>query len=782
MSAIANEELKNQLSDSAIPVVATRKAVIFPVPRLPIPLNINHSRTIKALRKAKKSESLIFITTYEDLESEEEDLSIEHLYSYGVIARILRIMSEDEDEGYEVIIEALHRGKLYDAQSFEDTLYVYVEKLEDDYQADLSLNAHLNVLRELAKEVIQLSPRLPNGLNDMIDQIDDVKYLVDLISLQLPIEIAEKRKLLSILNLNERIQKVNEHLEYERSMLELSGELRSAVKESIDQHQQEVFLREQMKAIQKKLGTDDEDLEQLIVKAEMPKHVEKIALKQARRIQQMSSHSSEYHVTRNYIDRILELPWNRYTEDRIDLTETQKILDQDHSGLDEVKRRIIEFLAVCQLKGDVKGPILCLFGPPGVGKTSLAQSIAKALGRSFERISLGGIRDEAEIRGHRRTYVGALPGRFIKALKTAESMNPVICLDEIDKLGQDYRGDPASALLEVLDPEQNHSFSDHYLETHVDLSQVLFITTANRVDTIPAALKDRLEIIELSSYLLDEKIKIAHQHLLPTLYTDHGLESYEINFTLEAIKMLVQEYTREAGVRNLKRNLASVLRNVAYDIVTQEVDLPLDIERARVRKALGPQKIFKEDYTHIEIGTSLGLAWTPTGGEVLTLESRSMPGKGQMLLTGQLGDVMQESAKTARSLVRAYASSHDEHVFDKEEIHIHVPSGAIPKDGPSAGVAISVALMSLALKRVMKSGFAMTGEVTLNGRVLPVGGIKEKVMAAARHTLTHIIIPWNNQGDLEKIPTHLKQELTFYPIKHIEEAFHLVLDWSLSEN
>jgi ATP-dependent Lon protease len=495
----------------------------------------------------------------------------------------------------------------------------------------------------------------------------------------------------------------------------------------------------------------------------------------------MSSHSSEYHVTRNYIDRILELPWNCYTEDRIDLTETQNILDQDHSGLDEVKRRIIEFLAVCQLKGDVKGPILCLFGPPGVGKTSLAQSIAKALGRSFERISLGGVRDEAEIRGHRRTYVGALPGRFIKALKTAESMNPVICLDEIDKLGQDYRGDPASALLEVLDPEQNHSFSDHYLETHVDLSQVLFITTANRVDTIPPALKDRLEIIELSSYLLDEKINIARQHLLPSLYTDHGLESYDINFTSDAIRMVVQEYTREAGVRNLKRNLASVLRTLAYDVVTQKVDFPLEIDSQRIRKALGPQKVFKEDYTDIEqIGTSLGLAWTPTGGEVLSLESRCMPGKGQMLLTGQLGDVMQESAKTARSLVRAYASSDSDQVFDKEDLHIHVPSGAIPKDGPSAGVAISVALMSLALKRMVKPGFVMTGEVTLNGRVLPVGGIKEKVMAAARHTLTNIIIPWNNKGDLEKIPSHLKEDLTFYPIKNIEEAFHLALDWPLT--
>jgi ATP-dependent Lon protease len=478
------------------------------------------------------------------------------------------------------------------------------------------------------------------------------------------------------------------------------------------------------------------------------------------------------------------MPWANITKDHLDLQHAKSILDQAHYGLEKVKKRIIEFLAVCKLKGEVKGPILCLVGPPGVGKTSLGKSIADALGRAFIRISLGGVRDEAEIRGHRRTYVGSMPGRIVKAMKKAESMNPVIMLDEIDKLGQDFRGDPGSALLEVLDPEQNHSFSDHYLEVPMDLSKVLFFTTANRLDTIPPALKDRLEIIDLPGYIADEKMAIAREHLLPKILDEHGIQADQITFESSAIQAIIEKYTREAGVRQLSRQITAVIRSVAYDLALEQIQAPMLVTEERVRIALGPQKLFpesKEDLT--TPGVSVGLAWTPVGGEILFIESTLMGGSGKLTLTGQLGEVMKESAHTAMSLIHARAKSLqiDEELFSQKNIHLHLPSGAIPKDGPSAGVALVVALTSLFSKKCMKNGLAMTGEITLRGRVLPVGGIKEKVLAAARAGMKEVILPKLNEGDIEEIPLHLRQSIQFHFVSKIEEVLKIALEIDLSE-
>jgi ATP-dependent Lon protease len=499
----------------------------------------------------------------------------------------------------------------------------------------------------------------------------------------------------------------------------------------------------------------------------------------------MNPQSSEYTVSRNYIDWLLDIPWATQTEDRIDLAEAASVLDAHHHGLEKVKRRIIEFLAVCKLKGVVKGPILCLVGPPGVGKTSLGKSVADAMGREFVQISLGGVRDEAEIRGHRRTYIGSLPGRFVKALKKAGSMNPVICLDEIDKLGQDFRGDPGSALLEVLDPEQNNSFSDHYLEVPLDLSKALFFTTANRLDTIPPALRDRLEMIELPGYIREEKLSIAREHLLPATIEAHGLDGIELTFNEDALEMVIEHYTREAGVRTLKRQLASVLRSVAHDLATEQVSPPICVDTSRVRSALGPQKVFPESAEQIDTpGVSIGLAWTPVGGEILFIEATQMKGAGKLTLTGQLGEVMKESAHTAMSLIHANAETLgiDECLFSERNIHLHLPSGAIPKDGPSAGIALTVALTSLLIDQPMRDGIAMTGEITLRGRVLPVGGIKEKVIAAARAGMKEVILPQRNEGDLEEIPQNLKESITFHLVDRVEEVLQLTLGVSLSDS
>ena len=785
-----SDEDPNALSQSlTLPAVLIRKAVIFPIPQLPIPLTVTQSRTLAAIERALSEKSLIFIATATEDEDEDEDDPDGHgdndqalcHYSYGMIARVLEVF-EDQEEGHEVLIEGLGRGRITDTLEHDPFLYVSAERVEEVIEEGPELEALTESLKELARAVISLSPRLPDEVAEVLDHIDDPGPLSDLIASQVGATLEQKQEILEELNINVRIKSVIKLLSRERSVLELSQEIHSEVRDSLNEHQKEVFLREQMKAIQKKLGDEDDergDLRERILKANMPEAVEQVALREHKRMGMMSTQSAEFTVSRSYVDWLLDIPWSTISEDTLDLGRAGEVLDSEHYGLEKVKRRILEFLAVCKLKGEVRGPILCLVGPPGVGKTSLGKSIAEALGRSFVRISLGGVRDEAEIRGHRRTYIGSLPGRFVKALKKAGSMNPVICLDEIDKLGQDFRGDPGSALLEVLDPEQNYAFSDHYLEVPVDLSKVLFFTTANRLDTIPPALKDRLEVLEIPGYLQEEKVAIARTHLLPQILEDHGLSDELATVEEEALDTLISQYTREAGVRALSRHLSSVIRSVAFDIATEELSPPINVDLARVRKALGPQKVFPESAETMDApGVSIGLAWTPVGGEILFIEATLMKGSGKLTLTGQLGEVMKESAHAAMSLLhtRAEELGLDEANFTERNIHLHLPSGAIPKDGPSAGVAIVVALASLLLGRPMKDGMAMTGEITLRGRVLPVGGIKEKVIAAARAGMREVILPKNNAGDLEEIPEPLKEQVTFHFIDRVEEALALTLN------
>ena len=761
-----------------IPTVSLRRTVIFPIDNIPIPLTITQSRTLEIVAHAKAKGGLVFITA--QLDPEDNLPGVGDLYQTGIIARVIDIRREDEADI--VIIEGESRARITKAIDDSALLLVEVEPIEDTETSGVELSALIQNLKELAVQVVKLTPRLPDEVIEVFDQINDPAQFIDLVSTHTSATVEQKQELLELRSVVQRARAAIKLLNYERSLLEIAKEIRVEVKDSLDQHQKEVFLREQMKAIQKQLGDDEEEADELkdkIEAAKMPEPVKETALKELKRIGRMNPQSSEFTVARNYIDWLLDVPWAHSTEDRIDLEQASTVLEEHHHGLEKVKRRIIEFLAVCKLKGAVKGPILCLVGPPGVGKTSLGKSVAEAIGRQFTQISLGGVRDEAEIRGHRRTYIGSLPGRFVKALKKAKSMNPVICLDEIDKLGQDFRGDPGSALLEVLDPEQNSKFSDHYLEVPLDLSQVLFFTTANRLDTIPPALRDRLEIIELPGYIQEEKLAIAKKHLLPVALEEHGLKVDEVSIDDEALKLIIEQYTREAGVRTLKRQLAGVLRSVAHDLALKKAELPIVIDHTRIRSALGPQKVFPEAAESIRTpGVSIGLAWTPVGGEILFIEATLMKGSGKLTLTGQLGEVMKESAHTAMSLIhsRAEALALDESLFAERNIHLHLPSGAIPKDGPSAGIALTVALCSLFLGQTMNDGIAMTGEITLRGRVLPVGGIKEKVIAAARSGMKTVILPKRNEGDLEEIPNDLKEQIEFHLVDTIDEVLSLALN------
>ncbi len=769
---------KEKTNRFIIPTVSLRRTVIFPIANIPIPLTITQARTLEIVAHAKAKDGLVFITA--QLDSEDDLPGVADLYQTGIIARVVDIRREDDADV--VIIEGETRAHVTRAIDDSSLLLVEVEAIKDIETSGVELSALIQNLKELAIQVVKLTPRLPDEVIEVFDQIKDPAQFIDLVSTHTSATVEQKQELLELRSVVQRARAAIKLLNYERSLLEIARDIRVEVKDSLDQHQKEVFLREQMKAIQKQLGDDEEEADELkdkIEAAQMPEVVQETALKELKRLGRMNPQSSEFTVTRNYIDWLLDIPWSHTTEDRIDLKQASAVLEAHHHGLEKVKKRIIEFLAVCKLKGIVKGPILCLVGPPGVGKTSLGKSVAEAIGREFTQISLGGVRDEAEIRGHRRTYIGSLPGRFVKALKKVKSMNPVICLDEIDKLGQDFRGDPGSALLEVLDPEQNSQFSDHYLEVPLDLSQVLFFTTANRLDTIPPALRDRLEIIELPGYIQEEKLAIAKEHLLPVALEEHGLKGDDVSIDDEALNMMIEQYTREAGVRTLKRQLAGVLRSVAHDLALEQAELPIVVDQTRIRSALGPQKVFPEAAESIQTpGVSIGLAWTPVGGEILFIEATLMKGNGKLTLTGQLGEVMKESAHTAMSLIhsRAEALAIDEALFAERNIHLHLPSGAIPKDGPSAGIALTIALCSLFLGQAMNDGIAMTGEITLRGRVLPVGGIKEKVIAAARAGMKTVILPKRNEGDLEEIPSDLKEQIEFHLVETIDEVLSLALN------
>jgi len=761
-----------------LPILPLRGTVLFP--ELVLPIMVGRKKSVKLIDDAMEGEKLIGVLTQHN--SEIEDPAPDELYSMGVAAQLVRVVRE-LDGTQRVIVQGLERIRVKRFLQSDPYYVAEVEVLPVEEVYDVEVEALTRNLKALFQKAVELASYLSNELKNMVMNVKDPSVLADLIAANLNIKVQEKQEVLELLDLKARLDKVHFILTREVQILELGNKIQSQVKEDIDKAQREYYLREQLKAIKRELGEADDhtaeikELREKIEKAQMPEEAKKAAEKELDRLSKMPPASAEYTVARTYLDWLVELPWAKGTEDNLDIANARRILDEDHYDLEKVKKRILEYLAVRKLKKDMKGPILCFVGPPGVGKTSLGRSIARAMGRKFIRISLGGIRDEAEIRGHRRTYVGALPGRIIQGIKRAGTNNPVFMLDEVDKIGTDFRGDPASALLEVLDPEQNHAFSDHYIDVPFDLSKVMFITTANILDTIPPALKDRMEVLELPGYSDDEKLMIAKQHLIPKQLEEHGLTPENLQFEDEAILGIIHSYTREAGVRNLEREIAAICRAVAKDVAEGKNDKVV-VKKETLHKFLGPEKFYPEVAERIFTpGIATGLAWTPTGGDIIFIEATKMKGEKGLTLTGQLGDVMKESAQAALSYVRSKAKELgiDEDFYSKTDIHIHVPAGAIPKDGPSAGVAMFVALISLLTDRPVRSDVAMTGEITLRGQILPVGGIKEKVLAGRRAGIKTIILPKRNEKDLEELSDHVKEGLEFKFVQRMDEVVDIAL-------
>jgi len=653
--------------------------------------------------------------------------------------------------------------------------------VDETTEMTVEVRALMGSVLQLFQQMVQLSPHLPDEAYAIAAAAETPAQLADIIVTALNLSAQERQRFLETLDPVQRLRDLLPLLSREVQVLELTQKIQEQARQELDKAQREFILRQQLREIQKELGetpeAEVEELRQKIEEAGMPDEVKEVALRELDRLSKMHPAAAEYTVSRTYLDWLISLPWSKVTEDNLDIANAKRVLDEDHYDLDDVKERLLEFLAVRKLKQDTKGPILCFVGPPGVGKTSLGQSIARALGRKFVRISLGGVRDEAEIRGHRRTYVGALPGRIIQGIRQAGTKNPVFMLDEVDKLGFDFRGDPAAALLEVLDPEQNHSFVDHYLDVPFDLSQVLFICTANITDTIPPALLDRMEVIRLPGYSHEEKLQIARRYLIPRNLNEHGLTDEHLEITDDALSVIVRQYTREAGVRNLNREIANICRKVARRLA-EGISEKVVVAPENLAEFLGPPK-FVEDFAERQprVGVANGLAWTPFGGSVLVVETTKMPGKGNLILTGHLGEIMKESAQAALSYVRSRSEQLgiSEDFFAKHDIHIHVPAGAIPKDGPSAGITMATALASLATGRPVRPDLAMTGEITLTGRVLPVGGIKEKVLAAKEAGIHEIILPAQNRKDLTEIPEHIRNALTFHFVENMDEVLELAL-------
>jgi len=767
-----------------LPMLAIRNTVIFPV--LAFPINVGREKSLQSVNTSMDGERLLGIVAQKD--GAVEDPGSDELYETGTMVKILKSVKMPGNK-LNVIIQGLNRFRILEYTQTEPYLEARIELLEEETLSGVEVEALLLNLREQAQKIIELSPHIPSEASFLVRSIDNPGILSDIVASNLSIGVDEKQDLLETLVVRERLEKVIALIAKEVQVLELSNKIQSEVKGEMDKAQREYFLREQMKAIQKELGEVDErqeefdDLKRAIKRARMPAETEKVALKEFKRMSRMSPGAAEYTVSRTYLDWLIELPWSKSTEDNMDIDRAGVILDEDHYDLTKVKQRILEYLAVRKLKSDMKGPILCLVGPPGVGKTSLGRSVARALGREFYRLSLGGVRDEAEIRGHRRTYIGSLPGKIIKGIKKAGSNNPVFMLDEVDKLGMDYRGDPSSALLEVLDPEQNDSFADHYLDVPFDLSKVMFITTANLKEPIPPPLLDRMEVLELPGYTEEEKIHIARKFLIPENLEAHGLTEEHLEFELEAIQQIIGSYTREAGVRNLKRELASVCRSVAKDVASGKTE-KVQVDLEKVEEVLGPIKFYQEVAERTaHSGVATGLAWTPAGGDLLFIEATRMKGHGKMILTGHLGDVMKESAQAAMSFVRSRADQLGipSEAFDKEDIHIHVPSGAIPKDGPSAGVTMMTALSSLLTDSPVDHELAMTGEITLRGNVLPVGGIKEKILAAHRAGIKRVVMPEKNRKDLYEISADIQTDLEFVFVNQMTEVLQFALGEEILE-
>jgi ATP-dependent Lon protease len=766
-----------------LPILPLRNSVFFPGGVLP--LAVGRQKTIALIKDAVRDDQVIGVVTQR--RAEEEDPGAADLYTMGTVARIVKLLKMGEDN-YSLVVQGLARFRVIDLVQESPYLKARVEAVEDRTAAEnVEIEALGINLKKLAREVIELMPELPAAATELVESITHPGHLADLIAANVDVPIEEKQAVLETLDLKARMKLVLELLNRKREILKLSNKIDSAVKGEMSKTQREYYLRQQLKAIKEELGEmgeEEEELDELqerLKKAGLPPEVEKVAQKELNRLKTIPAASSEYTVARTYLDWIADLPWSKQSDDNLDIENARTILENDHYGIKKVKKRILEYLAVRKLKNDMKGPILCLVGPPGVGKTSLGQSIARAVNRKFVRLSLGGVRDEAEIRGHRRTYVGALPGRFIQSMKKAGTKNPVMMLDEIDKLGADFRGDPSAALLEVLDPEQNNSFSDHYLDVAFDLSKVMFIATANQLDPIPGPLRDRMEIIELAGYTFEEKEQIAKLHLLPKQLKEHGLTPDHIDFTdLKALQTILVSYTREAGVRNLERRIADVCRAVAVDVAAGKGEKQV-ITADRVKEVLGPEQFYSEIAERTEVpGVATGLAWTAVGGDLLFIEATKMQGKGGMTLTGQLGDVMKESAQAALSYLRSKAEGLgiNPNFLEKTDLHLHFPAGAIPKDGPSAGVTILTALTSLMTGIRVRSDTAMTGEATLRGLVLPVGGIKEKVLAAHRAGIKRVILPERCRKDLVDVPEQARKEIEFVFVSRMDEVLDAAMESS----
>ncbi len=768
-----DEELK---IPEELPILPIKKTIVFPY--MMVPLVITDKKLVELIDETLSGMKIMGACAETDEKTEKP--SPDNLYRVGTVVNIVK-MFRFPDGSLRLVVQGLSRMKIKEFVSIEPYLRAKVEIIRGKWKKGVKIEALMRNVVGLLQRIVALAPHLPDELQIVVLNIDDPGKLADFIASNVELDFHELQGILETVDVKKRLQKLVSLLTKEIDILEVGAKIRSEVKTEIDKSQREFYLREQLKAIQKELGEGDErsveisEFRERIEKAGLPEEVREVASKELDRLARIPVQAAEYTVSRTYIDWLVSLPWSQYTEDRLDVKKAKKILDDDHYDLEDVKERICEYLAVRKLKSDTKGPILCFVGPPGVGKTSLGQSVARALGRKFIRVSLGGMRDEAEIRGHRRTYVGALPGRIIQGIKRAGSNNPVFMLDEVDKIGVDFRGDPAAALLEVLDPEQNHAFSDHYLDVPFDLSKVMFITTANVVDPIPPALEDRMETIRLPGYTEEEKLRIAKRYLIPKQLKAHGLKSGMLTFTRKAIRQVITGYTREAGLRDLERKIGAICRKVAKKIAEGE---PGAFKLKDPGEYLGPEKYFAEIAGKKgEVGVTVAVAWTPTGGEILFIETSKMKGAKSLTLTGQLGDVMKESAEAALSYIRSNAKQYgiDEDFFLKYDIHLHVPAGAIPKDGPSAGVAMAVSLASALSNRKVKPEFAMTGEITLRGKVLPVGGIKEKVLAAKRAGIRKFILPRKNQPDLQEIPESAKKNLEFIFIETINQALKIAL-------
>ncbi len=767
------EDLSKAEIPDTLPILPLRGIVIFPSQIHPF--LVSRASSLKLIEEVGGTSKIIGLTAQKN--PEEESPNPEGLFEHGTAVRILKMLKYP-DQSVRVLVQGLARIELGEFIQREPYFTARVTRLTEQFTSDREAEAlQANLVSQFSK-FVSLVPYLPDELQVMSMQVRDPARLTDLVASYLKVAVEELQDLLATLDVRQRLEKLIVILSREIELLELGHKIQSQVQTELNKNQREYYLRQQLKAIQKELGEGDartseiDDLEKKIEDAKMPPDARKAADKELERLRMIPPESAEHTVVRTYLDLLVSLPWNITTEDNLDIKHARQILDEDHYDLEKVKERILEFLAVRKLKADTKGPILCFVGPPGTGKTSLGRSIARALGRKFVRLSLGGIRDEAEIRGHRRTYIGSLPGRIIQGLRNAGSSNPLFILDEVDKLGADVRGDPASALLEVLDPEQNNSFVDHYLDVPFDLSKVLFLTTANVLDTIPHALRDRMEVLELPGYTEEEKLQIVDRHLIQKERVENGLGDYKIEFTKPAVAEIIRSHTREAGLRNLEREIARVFRKIARSITEGET-APEQITPEMLKKYLGPPKFFSEvaDRTN-EAGVATGLAWTAAGGDIIFIESTRMAGQKGLTLTGSLGDVMKESAQAALSYIRSRAERIGiaADFFEKSDIHVHVPAGAIPKDGPSAGVTIAASLASLLTGRPVRNDVAMTGEITLRGKVLPVGGIKEKVLAARRAGITTVILPRRNESDLEDIPPEVRSEMETIFVDTVDEV------------